>query len=37
MLPLTGTTTLRHMKEDLAAEQFMLSADDLETIAVMSV
>ena len=37
MLPLTGTTNLQHMKEDLAAEQFTLSPEDLrlmETIGV---
>ena len=29
MLPLTGTTSPQHMKEDLACEQFTLTADDL--------
>lgn len=36
MLPLTGTTNPQHMKEDLAAEQFTLSPEDIrriETIA----
>lgn len=36
MLPLTGTTNPQHMKDDLQAEQFTLSADDIrriETIA----
>jgi diketogulonate reductase-like aldo/keto reductase len=36
MLPLTGTTSPQHMKEDLQAEQFALSAEDIrriETIA----
>ena len=36
MLPLTGTTSAQHMKEDLSSNQFDLSAEDLrqiETIA----
>jgi len=36
MLPLTGTTSPQHMKEDLQAEQFALSPEDIrriETIA----
>jgi diketogulonate reductase-like aldo/keto reductase len=36
MLPLTGTTNPQHMKEDLQAEQFTLSPEDIrriETIA----
>jgi diketogulonate reductase-like aldo/keto reductase len=36
MLPLTGTTSERHMKEDLQAERFMLSTEEIrliETIA----
>ncbi|MEK6604079.1 MAG: aldo/keto reductase [Nitrospirota bacterium] len=36
MLPLTGTTNPQHMKEDLQAEQFALSTEDIrliETIA----
>lgn len=32
MLPLTGTTNGQHMKDDLAAEQLTLSADDLRLI-----
>ena len=32
MLPLTGTTNPQHMQEDLACEQFTLSADDLRLI-----
>lgn len=32
MLPLTGTSNAQHMKEDLEAEQFELSADDMQVI-----
>jgi len=32
MLPLTGTTSQQHMKEDLQAEQFTLSADEIQRI-----
>jgi diketogulonate reductase-like aldo/keto reductase len=32
MLPLTGTTSEQHMKEDLQAEQFTLSSDEIERI-----
>ena len=32
MLPLTGTTSEQHMKEDLAVEQFSLSAEEIERI-----
>jgi diketogulonate reductase-like aldo/keto reductase len=32
MLPLTGTTSPQHMKEDLQAEQFELSAEELQRI-----
>ena len=32
MLPLTGTTDAQHMKEDLQADQFTLSAEDIELI-----
>jgi diketogulonate reductase-like aldo/keto reductase len=32
MLPLTGTTNRQHMKEDLQAEQLVLSAEDIELI-----
>jgi len=32
MLPLTGTTSERHMKEDLQAEQLSLSAEEIQRI-----
>jgi diketogulonate reductase-like aldo/keto reductase len=32
MLPLTGTTSQQHMKEDLQAEPFTLSADEIQRI-----
>jgi diketogulonate reductase-like aldo/keto reductase len=32
MLPLTGTTSLKHMQEDLALSSFELSADELKNI-----
>jgi diketogulonate reductase-like aldo/keto reductase len=32
MLPLTGTTSQQHMKEDLQAEQFSLSTEELQRI-----
>ena len=32
MLPLTGTTSERHMKEDLQAEQLTLSSQEIERI-----
>jgi diketogulonate reductase-like aldo/keto reductase len=32
MLPLTGTTNQQHMKDDLQAEQFTLTAEDLQRI-----
>jgi len=32
MLPLTGTTNPQHMKDDLAADQFTLSPDELHAI-----
>lgn len=32
MLPLTGTTNPQHMKEDLQAEQFNLTAEDMQVI-----
>ena len=32
MLPLTGTTNPQHMKDDLAAEQLVLSQDELKYI-----
>jgi diketogulonate reductase-like aldo/keto reductase len=32
MLPLTGTTSVQHMKEDLQAEQLTLTGDDVQLI-----
>jgi diketogulonate reductase-like aldo/keto reductase len=32
MLPLTGTTSEQHMKEDLAAEQFLLTDEEVQRI-----
>jgi diketogulonate reductase-like aldo/keto reductase len=32
MLPLTGTTSQQHMKEDLQAEQFTLSTEEIQRI-----
>lgn len=32
MLPLTGTTNPQHMKDDLQAEQFTLTAEDMQVI-----
>jgi aryl-alcohol dehydrogenase-like predicted oxidoreductase len=32
MLPLTGTTSEQHMKEDLQAEQVTLSSEEIERI-----
>jgi diketogulonate reductase-like aldo/keto reductase len=32
MLPLTGTTSVQHMQEDLAADGFSLAADELQLI-----
>jgi diketogulonate reductase-like aldo/keto reductase len=32
MLPLTGTTSMQHMKEDLQAEQLQLTDADLRQI-----
>jgi diketogulonate reductase-like aldo/keto reductase len=32
MLPLTGTTSQQHMKEDLQAEQFALSTEEIQRI-----
>lgn len=32
MLPLTGTTSEQHMKEDLAAERFSLTAEEIQRI-----
>jgi diketogulonate reductase-like aldo/keto reductase len=36
MLPLTGTTSQQHMKEDLAAEQFSLSAEEIQRIEMIA-
>lgn len=36
MLPLTGTTDARHMKEDLAAERFTLTPEELRRIETIS-
>ncbi len=36
MLPLTGTTSEQHMKEDLAAEQFSLSAEEIQRIELIA-
>jgi diketogulonate reductase-like aldo/keto reductase len=36
MLPLTGTTSQQHMKEDLSAEQFSLSADEIQRIEIIA-
>jgi diketogulonate reductase-like aldo/keto reductase len=36
MLPLTGTTSAQHMIEDLAADRFSLSAEELRTIEVIA-
>jgi diketogulonate reductase-like aldo/keto reductase len=32
MAPLTGTTNLQHMKEDLQSDRFTLAPDDLRRI-----
>jgi diketogulonate reductase-like aldo/keto reductase len=37
MLPLTGTTSEQHMKEDLEAERFTLSAEELQRIETIAV
>jgi diketogulonate reductase-like aldo/keto reductase len=37
MLPLTGTTSQDHMIEDLQAEQFMLSSDEVEQMEMIAV
>ena len=37
MLPLTGTTDPAHMREDLGALEFELSADDVERIETIGV
>ena len=36
MLPLTGTTSEQHMEEDLAAAQFLLSADEVQRIEMIA-
>ena len=36
MLPLTGTTSEQHMKEDLAAEQFLLTEDEVQRIEMIA-
>jgi len=36
MLPLTGTTREQHMKEDLAAEQFLLTDDEVQRIEMIA-
>jgi diketogulonate reductase-like aldo/keto reductase len=36
MLPLTGTTSQQHMKEDLAAEQFSLTDEEIEQIEMIA-
>ncbi len=36
MLPLTGTASEQHMKEDLAAEQFSLSAEEVQRIEMIA-
>lgn len=37
MLPLTGTTNLQHMQEDLQAEQLVLSPEDIQQIETMGI
>jgi diketogulonate reductase-like aldo/keto reductase len=37
MLSLTGTTSEQHMKEDLQAERFTLSAEELQRIETIAV
>jgi diketogulonate reductase-like aldo/keto reductase len=37
MLPLTGTTSEQHMKEDLQAEQFTLTTEELQRIETIAV
>jgi hypothetical protein len=32
MLPLTGTTSERHMKDDLRAEEFVLTSEEVQRI-----
>lgn len=35
MLPLTGTTNLQHMKEDLQSDQFTIAPEDLQRLEMM--
>ena len=37
MLPLTGTTSQQHMREDLEAERLTLSSDEIELIETIAV
>jgi len=37
MLPLTGTTSAQHMREDLHAEQFTLTPDDIQRIGTIAI
>jgi hypothetical protein len=37
MLPLTGTTSERHMRDDLGAEQLLLSAAEVQRIEMIGV
>ena len=37
MLPLTGTTNPQHMKEDLQAEQFTLTDEDMQVIETIGI
>jgi diketogulonate reductase-like aldo/keto reductase len=36
MLPLTGTTSQQHMKDDLSAEQFSLTAEEIQRIEMIA-
>jgi diketogulonate reductase-like aldo/keto reductase len=36
MLPLTGTTSQQHMKEDLQAEQLQLSSEEVRRIETLT-
>jgi diketogulonate reductase-like aldo/keto reductase len=36
MLPLTGTTSQQHMKDDLAADRFSLTAEEIEQIEMIA-
>jgi diketogulonate reductase-like aldo/keto reductase len=37
MLPLTGTTSQQHMREDLEAERFILSSEEIDLIETIAV